>query len=427
MSPETRNAEVGTRNGEAGTRQASEKFERHDREAAVPRSAFRLPRWVLFVAPLILLAILSVFVIKGGTLSRLARGLPPVEELSFDRVQLTPGNIIVDVVNGGPDPVTVAQVMVDEAYWAHTITPKREVGRLGRARITIPYPWVEGEPHQVRLVTSTGVTFDHEILVAAETPPVDSRYFLVFSLIGLYVGVLPVAIGILWLPFLKRLERRWMHFALALTAGLLLFLAAEALHEAIETAGRVAGAFQGIGLVALGVLVTWLLLQAFSAGGSSKQGADPKAQRLRLAFLIALGIGLHNLGEGLAIGAAYAQGAVTLGAFLIVGFMIHNTTEGLGIVAPVARDDPSLKKLALAGVLAGGPTIIGAWLGGIAYSPILATLCMAIGAGAILQVLGVLYRAVEQETGSAIWTPLNAIGVVAGLVLMYGTGLLVAS
>ena len=387
--------------------------------------------WGWFFLPLALLAALSLIVVKGGTLSRLARGLPPVEELSFDRVQLTPGHIVVDVVNGGPDPVTVAQVMVDEAFWSHSMTPNREVGRLGRARIEIPYPWVEGEPHQIKLITASGVTFDHEILVAAETPKVDGRYFLIFTLIGVYVGVLPVAIGLLWLPFLKRLDRRWVHFALALTAGLLLFLAAEALHEALETADRVAGAFQGVGLVAIGVLVTWLLLQAFAGGqgrGKAGEGAeDPAAQRLRLAFLIALGIGLHNLGEGLAIGAAYAQGAVTLGAFLVVGFMVHNTTEGLGIVAPVAQDSPSLKKLALAGLLAGGPTILGAWLGGVAYSPLLATLCMAVGAGAILQVLGVLYRAVEQETGSVIWTPLNAMGVVAGLVLMYGTGLLVAS
>lgn len=397
-------------------------------EEAAQAPGLRIPRGVWFALPLVLLTILSVFVIKGGTLSRMARGLPPVEELSFDRVQLTPGHIIVDVVNGGPDPVTVAQVMVDEAYWAHTMSPQREVARLGRARIDIAYPWVEGEPHQIKLVSSTGVTFDHEILVAAETPPVDGRYFLVFTLIGLYVGVLPVAIGILWLPFLKRLDRRWMHFALALTAGLLLFLAAEALHEALETAARVAGAYQGIGLVALGVVVTWLVLQAFSGAGSKEQGAaNPKAQRMRLAFLIALGIGLHNFGEGLAIGAAYAQGAVTLGAFLIVGFMIHNTTEGLGIVVPVAQDSPPVKTLALAGLLAGGPTILGAWLGGIAYSPILATLCMAIGAGAILQVLGVLYRAVDNETEHAVWTPLNAMGVVAGLVLMYSTGLLVAS
>lgn len=390
--------------------------------------------WGWFFLPLGLLVILSLFVVKGGTLSRLARGLPPVEELSFDRVQLFPGRIVVDVLNGGPDPVTVAQVMVDEAYWTHSISPSREVGRLGRARIDIPYPWVEGEPHQIKLVTASGVTFDHEILVAAETPKVDGRYFLVFTLIGLYVGVLPVAIGLLWLPFLKRLERRWMHFALALTGGLLLFLAAEALQEALEAANRVAGAYQGTGLVAIGVLVTWLFLQAVSDGrGRSRAvegGESPAAQRLRLAFLIALGIGLHNLGEGLAIGAAYAQGAVTLGAFLVVGFMIHNTTEGLGIVAPVAQDNPSFKSLAVAGLLAGGPTILGAWLGGVSYSPLLGTLCMAVGAGAILQVLGVLYRVVAQETqsdGGIVWSPLNALGVAAGLVLMYGTGLLVAS
>ena len=195
-----------------------------------------------------------------------------------------------------------------------------------------------------------------------------------------------------------------------------------------------AGAYQGIGLVAIGVLVTWLFLQAVSGGRGRAKGGDavedPAAQRLRLAFLIALGIGLHNLGEGLAIGAAYAQGAVTLGAFLVVGFMIHNTTEGLGIVAPVARDNPSFKNLALAGLLAGGPTIIGAWLGGVAYSPLLGTLCMAVGAGAILQVLGVLYRVVSREAqgdGGVVWSPLNALGVAAGLVLMYGTGLLVAS
>jgi len=237
------------------------------------------------------------------------------------------------------------------------------------------------------------------------------------------VGVLPVAIGLLWLPFLRQLDRRWIHFALALTGGLLVFLAAEALHEALETAERVAGAFQGIGLVALSVLGSWLLLQA--VGGKGK-GEGGKVERVRLAFLIATGIGLHNLGEGLAIGAAYAQGAVALGAFLIVGFMIHNTTEGLGIVAPIARDQPSIGTLALAGLIAGGPTIIGAWVGGLAYSPVLATVCLGVGVGAILQVVGVLYRVVRRETEGPVWTPLNAMGVAAGLVVMYSTGLLVA-
>jgi zinc transporter ZupT len=379
-----------------------------------------------FALPLALLALLSLVVLKGGTLSRLARGFPPVEELTVDRVRLTPGHITLDVVNGGPDPVTIAQVMVDEAYWTHTVTPDRTVPRLGSAHIDLPYPWVEGEPHHVKLVTSTGITFDHEIAVATETPTAGGGYFLTFTLIGLYVGVLPVAIGLLWLPFLKRLDRRWIHFALALTGGLLVFLAVEALHEALEAAERVAGAFQGTGLVAVATLGTWLALQALGGRRKTAEGDTPAAARLRLAFLIALGIGLHNLGEGLAIGAAYAQGAVTLGAFLVVGFMIHNTTEGLGIVAPVAQDNPPVKTLALAGLLAGGPTILGAWMGGLAYSPIVGTICLAVGAGAILQVIGVLYKVVGRELEGSVWTPLNAVGVGAGLVLMYGTGLLVA-
>jgi zinc transporter, ZIP family len=382
--------------------------------------------WLWFALPLLLLAILSVFVVKGGTLSRLARDVPTVEQLTFDRVRLTPGHILLEIVNGGPDPVTIAQVMVDEAYWTHTMSPARTLSRLGRARIDIPYPWVSGEPHQIKLVTASGVTFDHEIAVAAESPKNDGGYLLTFTMIGLYVGVLPVAIGLLWLPFLSRLERRWVNFALALTAGLLIFLAVEALHEALEMAKGVAGAFQGVGLVAVGAFGAWLVLQAISGRRAASQpAADPNAEHRRLAYLIALGIGLHNLGEGLAIGAAYAQGAVTLGAFLIVGFMIHNTTEGLGIVAPMAQDRPSLKTLATAGLLAGAPTIVGAWLGGLAYSPLFGTLAMAIGAGAILQVLGVLHRVVSRQAPQ-VWSPLNAMGVAAGLVLMYGTGLLVA-
>lgn len=379
--------------------------------------------WAWFGLPLLLLAGLSLLVVKGGTLESLRRGLPPLEQLTVDRVRFSRDGIKVDVVNGGPDPVTVAQVMVDDAFWTHAVTPGRTIPRLGRATIDIPYPWVPGEPHHLAFVTSNGIIFEHEIPVATETPVPDAGYFLAFTLVGLYVGVLPVAIGLLWLPFLKRLDRRWIHFALALTGGLLVFLGAEALHEALETAERMAGAFQGTGLVALAALGTWLLLAA--VGGSGKREAG-RVARLQLAFLIALGIGLHNLGEGLAIGAAYAQGAVSLGAFLIVGFMIHNTTEGLGIVAPVAQDDPSMRTLALAGLLAGGPTILGAWLGGLAYSPLVGTICLAVGAGAILQVLGVLYRVIRRETDGLVWTPLTAMGVVAGLVVMYGTGLLVA-
>lgn len=374
--------------------------------------------------PLVLLAALSMVLLRGGFIDFLRQGVPPVEELSFSRVTLRPGKIVAGIVNGGPSPVTVAQVMVDEAYWPFSIRPGSEVPRLGRATIELDYPWVAGEPHEVKLVTSTGVTFAHEIAVAAETPPVGPKFFGVFTLIGLYVGVVPVAIGLLWYPLLRRLERRWIHFVLAVTAGLLVFLGVDALQEALEAGATIGGAFQGTAAVITAAVGTLLLLQT---AARRKLGAEGAPSRAAVAWLIALGIGLHNLGEGLAIGAAYALGEATLGAFLMIGFMLHNSTEGLGIVAPIAQDRPSLRTLVGLGALAGLPTILGAWIGGMAYSPLFATVFLAVGAGAIAQVVIALYRVIARETQGAVWTPLTAGGLVAGMLVMYATGLLVAA
>lgn len=380
--------------------------------------------WFWGLLPVALLAALALVVARGDVIEFLRRGVPPVEELTFDRVSLAPNVIRAEVVNGGPDPVTVAQVMVDEAFWEFTISPAPTIRRLGRATIEVPYPWVRGEPHEIKLLSSTGLTFAHQIAVAAETPKPGLRFLGAFTAIGFYVGVIPVALGLLWLPFLRQLERRWMHFALALTAGLLLFLGADALHEGFEAARDVAGAFQGTLVVVIGSLATLLMLQMVSRAkvtGGGEQG------RRAVAYLIALGIGLHNLGEGLAIGAAYALGEATLGAFLIVGFMLHNTTEGLGIVAPIAHDHPRVKTLAALGALAGLPTVLGAWIGGLAYSPLYATMFLSVGAGAIAQVIIALYRVVAREQEGNVWTPYTAGGVVAGMAVMYGTGLLVAA
>ena len=382
----------------------------------------RVKGWLWALLPLLLLAVLSVIVGRSGLAEFLRRGVPPVEELTFDRVTLEPGAMSIEVVNGGPDPVTVAQVMVDDAFWDFTIGPSATVPRLGRVSIELAYPWVENEPHEITLLTSTGLTFLHEIAVATETPTVGPRFFAVFTLIGLYVGVIPVAIGLLWYPALRRLEQRWIDFVLALTIGLLVFLGADALIEAVETGTQVAGAFQGGLLVVIGALGALLLLQVVSR---SKLDRSEARGRHAVAVLIAVGIGLHNLGEGLAIGAAYALGEAALGTFLIVGFMLHNTTEGLGIVAPIARDRPKLSTLASLGLVAGVPTIIGAWIGGLAYSPLYATLFLALGAGAIAQVVVVLYRTLSRSTGRMEWSPLTASGVLAGLLVMYGTGLLV--
>lgn len=388
-------------------------------------------RVLLGLAPLLLLGILvAVFMLTDPT-SVLRAGFPPVEELTIERVTLPePGLMRVHVVNGGPEAVTVAQVMVDEAYWQHEMDRERRIPRLGRATIELNYPWVDGEPHEIVLVSSTGLTFAHRVEVATRTPRPSARFLGIFALLGMYVGLVPVLIGLLWYRFLRDVSRRWLHFFLSLTIGLLVFLGADALQEALETADLVPDAFQGVGLVVLGTLGSFLALRALSnvrRGRKAPASSDSAADRLRLAYLIALGIGLHNLGEGLAIGSAYALGEIALGSFLVIGFALHNTTEGLAIVAPVAADRPPLWHLLAMGAIAGLPTIAGTWIGGFSYSPIAATLFLAVGAGAILEVVYEIAMMMRRQQPAGLFAPLNASGLALGLLVMYGTALLVVA
>ena len=376
------------------------------------------PRWVLGAGPLVLLVALVALFLKAGPVGVFQQSFPPVEELTIERIALPrTGLMRVEVVNGGPQAVTLAQVFVDEASWVHSIDGPRTIGRLETRRIEIPYPWVAGEPHTVTLVTSTGLTFSSTVPVAVQTPRADARYLSTFALLGIYAGVVPVLIGLLWLPFLRRVERRWLDFFLALTIGLLVFLGVDALIESLDTSRLVSGAFQGQALVLLGAVGTPLLLAAFGAMRPRSGGSHSP---LYVATLIALGIGLHNLGEGLAIGTSYATGEIALGTFLVVGFLLHNTTEGLGIVAPLGQEQPRVAQLLGLGALAGVPTVIGAWIGGLAYSPVWTTLFFAVGAGAIAQVVIELGRLLRRR-GTTV-TPLNVAGVLAGMLLMYLTG-----
>lgn len=384
------------------------------------------PRWLLGVLPLLALGVLLFVFVRIDPLSRLREEFPPVEELTVERTVLEaePQAIVLTVRNGGPDPVTVAQVLVDEAYWNYTIDGDATIERLGRATIRIPYPWAEGEAHGVTLISASGVTFSHEIAVAVETPETTGKTLLTFTLLGIFVGVIPVVLGLFWLPFVRRLPDRWVRFFLALTAGLLVFLAVDALDEALEATEGVAGAFQGVGLIVIGVVVALAALYALDGWMRQRRAGD--LSPLYIAMLIAVGIGLHNLGEGLAIGAAYALGEVGLTAFLVLGFTLHNVTEGLGIVTPLARARPTLLQLAGLGLIAGAPTIIGTWSGGLAYSPILAVLFLSIGAGAIVQVVWEISKLLRRD-GKGVSDPLTAIGFAAGVFVMYLTGLAVAA
>ena len=149
------------------------------------------------------------------------------------------------------------------------------------------------------------------------------------------------------------------------------------------------------------------------------------AKRLSIAFIIALGIGLHNLGEGLAIGAAYTVGEISLGTFLVVGFIIQNITEGLGIIAPVLRDKPSLRTLIYLGLLGGAPAILGAWIGGFTPSPTLAVLFLGIGAGAIFEVVYEIGRMLSKDYAKEEGPYTVFVGVLSGMLLLWVTGLII--
>jgi zinc transporter ZupT len=351
---------------------------------------------------------------------------PPVEDLTVGRVTLpTENEFVVHVQNGGPNPVTLKQVVVNDALWDFRVRPDNRIPRLGLADVVIPYTWVEGEAYEIVLISETGTTFDAEVPVAVLTPGFSGETFSNYALIGFYVGVVPVTLGLLWYPFLRRLGTAGVNFVLALTVGLLVFLVLDTLLEAVEIAGELPGAFSGIPMVLLVALLT-----LFGLLGVERLFRREEASRLATSYRIAFGIGLHNLGEGLAIGAAFALGEAALGTFLIVGFTLHNITEGVGIAAPVLKEKrPHFAHFGALALLGGGPAIVGTWIGGFAYSNLLSAVFLAVGVGAILQVVYEVGRLLLRDSARSKRPALsgtNLGGLTAGIAIMYVTALLVS-
>jgi zinc transporter, ZIP family len=385
----------------------------------------RLDWRVWAVLPVLLLALaVGLVVNSGSSLAELVgTNPPPADEFDIRRVEFSPGEIRITVRNPQPDDLTIANVNVDDAIVPFTVDGPTTLGRLRSSTIVVPYDWVDGDPITVGVTSSTGIETVEEIPAAIETPQPSVEGFFGYALIGFLVGVLPVALGLLWLPALRQASPTWLAAFMAFTGGLLAFLGVEALFEAFELQTGLPSSLGGPGLVLLGVALSFLGMTAL-AGRLTRGTAT--ATGLTLALLIAVGIGLHNLGEGLAIGASFAIGELQLGAFLIVGFMIHNVTEGLGIATPVAKTRVTILVLAGLALVAGAPTILGAWVGGYTSSDVLIALFFAIAAGAAFQVVVEVGRYVARNAPGGLRSGHALVGFIAGVATMYVTGLLIA-
>jgi ZIP family zinc transporter len=394
-------------------------------EAAVLGRNWRL--WA-FVPLVLLTAAVALFTATGASVTRLlGEAPPPPDEFDIRRVEFHPGEIRIRVTNPQRDDLTIASVTVDDAIVPFDVEGDRTLGRLRSSEIVVQHDWVPEEPISVGVTSSTGIQTTEEIAAAVETPQASARSVLGYALIGTLVGIVPVALGLLWLPSLRRAAPEWLAAFMALTAGLLAFLAVEALSEALELQAALPSALGGAGLVLLGVAFSFLFLSAISSRMGEGGGAGAGLGGLALATLVAIGIGLHNLGEGLAIGSSFALGELALGTFFIVGFMIHNVTEGLGIAAPLSEGrGVSWQRLAVLVLLAGAPAILGAWLGGFVTSDLLGVIFFAAAAGAAFEVVVEVGRYVARRAPGGLGSPYVLLGFLAGVAVMYATGLLVA-
>ena len=375
------------------------------------------------VIPFVLLAVMIGYVFGPGS-ELIGYGIL-LPDISIEKIEFVDSEIIATVRNTGPISVDIVMADINDRIYPAAIEPDKHLDRFQSAIVRIPFEWNEAEPYAIGLTVDDGTRFEKRVDAAAPSIQPTVEMIAYFAVIGTYVGIIPVLIGLLWFPFISKLSRNKYKFFLALTVGLLLFLGISATEEAIKiSAENLSDVFNGALLVATVAIVSFLALNYAGEKLKERAGASKLAGPIAIALMIAIGIGLHNFGEGLAIGAAIVLGEAALGAFLIVGFAIHNTTEGFAIAAPMARTKLMIGRLAAMGMIAGVPAIFGAWVGGFVYSPFAAVIFLAIGAGAIFQVIVLIMKWIQNEEGKLSNSSVLA-GIAVGMIIMYITSILV--
>jgi ZIP family zinc transporter len=404
------------------------------------------------IIPFVVLTAMILFLFSPIGQSFLNSGVP-MPEVTIEKIEFQEGRIVAFIRNTGPVDITIAQADINDRIHLAAIEPSRSLPRLTEAQVIIPFPWNPAEPYEVGITTSDGVRFSKNVEAAAQVLTPNVEQVLLFAIIGAYVGIIPIMIGLLWYPFIRRLNTNKYNFFLSLTAGLLVFLGIDAVLESNEIISEnVAAIFNGQVLIVMVVIVSFLVLlyasetltqraakksvsanystsSLSSSASTTSQQQQELIKPLAISLMIAIGIGLHNFGEGLAISAAVLLGKAALGTFLIVGFTLHNTTEGLAIVAPIAKSGKvMIRKLIVMGFIAGAPTIAGAWIGGFLYSPLAAIIFLSVGAGAIFQVVYSITSWISHTSSPNRKSLINAstiAGFAIGMLIMYTTGLLI--
>ena len=380
------------------------------------------------IIPFVFLVILTAYVFGPG--SELLDLGTPLPEISMELIDFVDSEIQVTVRNTGPIPVEVVMADVNDRIQPSAIEPDRFLERYETALVRIPFEWNEAEPYIVGLTIEDGTRFEKEVEAAAPALEPTLELFGLFAVIGTYVGIIPVMIGLLWLPFIRKISKSKYHFFLALTVGLLLFLGIDAIEEALEVSNEsLAGSFNGVLLTVTVSVLSFLGLYYAGQKLIDNAASSRLAKPIAIALMIAIGIGLHNFGEGLMIGAAVGIGSIAFSTYLIVGFALHNTTEGIAIAGPLSKDKATsnraiIGKLIVLGLIAGTPAIFGTLIGGFSYSPFTSIIFLAIGTGAIFQVIIVIFKMIRVEGDKNLSSGTLVSGISAGMLIMYLTSIL---